>query len=181
MGLSIYNAFENISINISERGTVIYMEPFAVHTQETHQIYPLENGLSYTIAGKDGKREGFIKYDSVESVYVESITRQSKFTFVWLAMLVVLIFISMAALDGLLIKIIALFIFTLMGAFLLVDHYSQENQPRLVIQSNGFSARFPLEKDLADHELRDLMGTVLEYINTDNSINPGVNKVFIPR
>ena len=87
----------------------------------------------------------------------------------------------MAALDGLLIKIIALFIFTLMGAFLLFDHYSQENQPRLVIQSNGFSARFLLEKDLADHELRDLMGTVLEYINTDNSINPGVNKVFIPR
>ena len=170
MGLSIYNAFKNISINISERDTFTYMESFTERTQETHQIYPSENGLSYTITGKDGKREGFIKYDSVESVYVESISRQSRFTFVWLAMLVVLIFIAMAALDGFFIKIIALF-----------DQYSQKNQPCLVIQSNGFSAKFPLEKDLADDELRDLMGTILEYINTDNSKNPDVNRVFIPR
>ena len=108
------------------------MEPFTERTQETHQIYPSANGLSYTITGKDGKREGFIKYDSVESVYVESISRQ-------------------------------------------------ENQPCFVIQSNGFSAKFPLEKDLSDDELRDLMGTVLKYINTDNSKNPDVNRVFIPR
>ena len=181
MGLSIYNAFKNISINISERDTFTYMESFTERTQETHQIYPSENGLSYTITGKDGKREGFIKYDSVESVYVESISRQSRFTFVWLAMLVVLIFIAMAALDGFFIKIIALCVFTLMGSFLLFDQYSQENQPCLVIQSNGFLAKFPLEKNLADDELRDLMGTILEYINTDNSKNPDVNRVFIPR
>ena len=96
-------------------------------------------------------------------------------------MLVVLIFIAMAALDGFFIKIIALCVFTLMGSFLLFDQYSQKNQPCLVIQSNGFSAKFPLEKDLADDELRDLMGTILEYINTDNSKNPDVNRVFIPR
>ena len=101
------------------------MEPFTERTQDTHQIYPSENGLSYTITGKDGKREGFIKYDSVESVYVESISRQSRFTFVWLAMLVVLIFIAMAALDGFFIKIIALCVFSLMGSFLLFDQYSQ--------------------------------------------------------
>ena len=101
------------------------MESFTERTQETHQIYPSENGLSYTITGKDGKREGFIKYDSVESVYVESISRQSRFTFVWLAMLVVLIFIAMAALDGFFIKIIALCVFSLMGSFLLFDQYSQ--------------------------------------------------------
>tara|TARA_B100000586_G_scaffold167664_1_gene122233 strand:+ start:196 stop:741 length:546 start_codon:yes stop_codon:yes gene_type:complete len=181
VGLSIYNALENISINISERGTFIYMEPFTKQTQGTHQIYASDKGLSYTITGKDGKREGFIKYDSVESVYVESISRQSRFTFVWLAMLVVLIFIAMAALDGFLMKMIALSVFTLMGSFLLFDHYSQEIQPCLVIQSNGFSAKFPLEKDLADYELRDLMGTVLEYIDTHNSINTSTIRVFIPR
>jgi len=181
VGLSIYNAFESISINISERGTFIYMEPFTAHTQETHQIYPSENGLSYTITGKDGKREGFLKYDSVESVYVESISRQSRFTFIWLAMLVVLIFIAMVALDGFFIKVIALSVLTLMGSFLLFDHYSQENQPCLVIQSNGFSLRFPLEKDLADCELKNLIGTVLQYVNTDNFAQPSVNRVFIPR
>mgnify|MGYP001358997221 FL=1 len=157
------------------------MEPFTKQTQGTHQIYASDKGLSYTITGKDGKREGFIKYDSVESVYVESISRQSRFTFVWLAMLVVLIFIAMAALDGFLMKMIALSVFTLMGSFLLFDHYSQEIQPCLVIQSNGFSAKFPLEKDLADYELRDLMGTVLEYIDTHNSINTSTIRVFIPR
>jgi hypothetical protein len=157
------------------------MEPFTAHTQETHQIYPSENGLSYTITGKDGKRDGFIKYDSVESVYVESISSQSRFTFIWLAMLVILIFIAMIALEGCFIKVIALSVVTLMGSFLLFDHYSQEIQPCLVIQSNGFSAKFPLEKDLADYELRDLMGTVLEYIDTHNSINTSTIRVFIPR
>lgn len=181
MGLSIYNVLESISINISERGTFIYMEPFTAHTQETHQIYPSENGLSYTITGKDGKREGFIKYDSVESVYVESISSQSRFTFIWLAMLVILIFIAMIALEGFFIKVIALSVLTLMGSFLLFDHYSQENQPCLVIQSNGFSARFPLEKDLADYELKNLKGTILEYVNADNFTHPSVNRVFIPR
>ena len=78
-------------------------------------------------------------------------------------------------------KMIALSVFTFMGSFLLFDHYSQETQACLVIQSNGFSAKFPLEKDLADYELRDLMGTVLEYINTHNSINTNVIRVFIPR
>ena len=34
---------------------------------------------------------------------------------------------------------------------------------------------------LINPELRDLMGTILEYINTDNSKNPDMNRVFIPR
>ena len=127
---------------------------------------------------KSPRRSIELGYDSVESVYVESISRQSRFTFVWLAMLVVLIFIAMAALDGFLMKMIALSVFTLMGSFLLFDHYSQEIQPCLVIQSNGFSAKFPLEKDLADYELRDLMGTVLEYIDTHNSINTSTIRVL---
>ena len=91
--------------------------------RKNHQIYPSGNGISYRITGKDGKREGFIRYGSVDSIYVESMERQSKFTFLWLAMLIVILFIAMTSLDGFLMKTIALCLFSLMGSFLLFDHY----------------------------------------------------------
>ena len=109
------------------------MEDISQKGWETQRIFPSRNGISYLITGKDGKREGFIKYEFVESIYIESIKRQSKFPFIWLAMLIVLIFVSMVSLDNFLMKTIALCVFTLMGSFLLFDHYSQINQSCIVI------------------------------------------------
>ena len=157
------------------------MQAFRQPGRENHQIYPSENGISYRITGKDGKREGFIRYESVESIYVESMERQSKFTFLWLTMLVVLIFIAMASLDGFLMKTIALAIFTLMGSFLLFDHYSQVNQSCLVIQSNAISTKFPLAKKLSDHQVGQLMDDLLGHLDTNGYPGPNRERIFIPR
>ena len=157
------------------------MQAFRQPGRENHQIYPSENGISYRITGKDGKREGFIRYESVESIYVESMERQSKFTFLWLALLVVSILIAMASLDAFLMKTIALCLFTLMGSFLLFDHYSQPNQSCLVIQSNAVSTKFPLAKELSDHQVGQLMDDLLGHLDTN--VYPGSNRerIFIPR
>ena len=37
------------------------MQAFRQPGRENHQIYPSENGISYRITGKDGKREGLPK------------------------------------------------------------------------------------------------------------------------
>ena len=157
------------------------MQAFRQPGRENYQIYPSENGISYRITGKDGKREGFIRYESVESIYVESMERQSKFTFLWLAMLVVLIFIAMASLDSLLMKTIALALFTLMGSFLLFDHYSQANQSCLVIQTNGMATKFPLGKNLSNHQLEQLMEDLLGHIDANTSPESDSERIFIPR
>ena len=157
------------------------MQAFRQPGRENHQIYPSENGISYRITGKDGKREGFIRYESVESIYVESMERQSKFTFLWLTMLVVLIFIAMASLDSFLIKTIALALFTLMGSFLLFDHYSQANQSCLVIQTNGMATKFPLGKNLSNHQLEQLMEDLLGHIDANTSPESNSERIFIPR
>ncbi len=149
--------------------------------RESHQILPSENGISYQITGKDGNREGFIRYESVESIYVESMERQSRFTFLWLAMLVVLIFIAMASLDGFLMKTIALCLFTLMGSFLLFDHYSQVNHSCLVIQSTAMSTKFPLGKNLSDQQLRQLMDDLLGHLDTKVYPESDRERIFIPR
>ena len=157
------------------------MQAFRQPGRENHQIYPSENGISYRITGKDGKREGFIRYESVESIYVESMERQSKFTFLWLTMLVVLIFIAMASLDGFLMKTIALAIFTLMGSFLLFDHYSQVNQSCLVIQSNAMSTKIPLAKSLSEHQLWQLRDDLLVHVDTNLYSEDREKRIFIPR
>lgn len=148
---------------------------------ETQRIFPSRNGISYLITGKDGKREGFIKYEFVESIYIESIKRQSKFPFIWLAMLIVLIFVSMVSLDNFLMKTIALCVFTLMGSFLLFDHYSQINQSRIVIQSNAMSTKIPLGKSLSEHQLWQLRDDLLVHVDTNLYSEDREKRVFIPR
>ena len=149
--------------------------------RKNHQIYPSGNGISYRITGKDGKREGFIRYGSVDSIYVESMERQSKFTFLWLAMLIVILFIAMTSLDGFLMKTIALCLFSLMGSFLLFDHYSQANQSCLVIQTNGMETKFPLGKNLSNHQLEQLMEDLLGHIDANTSLESNSERIFIPR
>ena len=149
--------------------------------RKNHQIYPSGNGISYRITGKDGKREGFIRYGSVDSIYVESMERQSKFTFLWLAMLIVILFIAMTSLDGFLMKTIALCLFSLMGSFLLFDHYSQANQSCLVIQTNGMATKFPLVKNLSNHQLDQLMEDLLGHIDANTSLESNSERIFIPR
>ena len=149
--------------------------------RKNHQIYPSGNGISYRITGKDGKREGFIRYGSVDSIYVESMERQSKFTFLWLAMLIVILFIAMTSLDGFLMKTIALCLFSLMGSFLLFDHYSQANQSCLVIQTNGMETKFPLGKNLSNHQLEQLMEDLLGHIDANTSPESNSERIFIPR
>ena len=134
--------------------------------RKNHQIYPSGNGISYRITGKDGKREGFIRYGSVDSIYVESMERQSKFTFLWLAMLIVILFIAMTS---------------LMGSFLLFDHYSQANQSCLVIQTNGMATKFPLGKNLSNHQLEQLMEDLLGHIDANTSLESNSERIFIPR
>lgn len=149
--------------------------------RKNHQIYPSGNGISYRITGKDGKREGFIRYGSVDSIYVESMERQSKFTFLWLAMLIVILFIAMTSLDGFLMKTIALCLFSLMGSFLLFDHYSQANQSCLVIQTNGMTTKFRLGKNLSNHQLEQLMEDLLGHIDANTSLESNSERIFIPR
>ena len=157
------------------------MQALRNQVRENHQIYPSGNGISYRITGKDGKREGFIRYESVESIYVESIERQSRFTFLWLAMLVIITFIAIASLDGFLIKTIALSLFTLMGSFLLFDHFSQAHHSCLVIQSNSIATKFPLGKNLSNHQLTQLMDDLLGNIDTNVYTESGKERIFIPR
>ena len=149
--------------------------------RKNHQIYPSGNGISYRITGKDGKREGFIRYGSVDSIYVESMERQSKYTFLWLAMLVVILFIAMTSLDGFLMKTIALCLFSLMGSFLLFDHYSQANRSCLVIQTNGMATKFRLGKNLSNHQLEQLMEDLLGHIDANTSLESKSERIFIPR
>ena len=157
------------------------MQALRQHGRANHQIYPSGNGISYRITGKDGQREGFIRYESVESIYVESMDRQSKFTFLWLAMLVVISFIAMVSLDGFLLKTIALCLFTLMGSFLLFDHYSQANQSCLVIQSKAMSSKFPLGKNLSSQQLGELMDDLLGHIDAHAHPESNNERIFIPR
>ena len=157
------------------------MQAFRQSGRENHQIYPSGNGISYRITGKDGKREGFIKYEFVESIYIESIKRQSKFPFIWLAMLIVLIFVSMVSLDNFLMKTIALCVFTLMGSFLLFDHYSQINQSCIVIQSNAMSTKIPLGKSLSEHQLWQLRDDLLVHVDTNLYSEDREKRIFIPR
>ena len=157
------------------------MEDISQKGWETQRIFPSRNGISYLITGKDGKREGFIKYEFVESIYIESIKRQSKFPFIWLAMLIVLIFVSMVRLDNILMKIIALCVFTLMGSFLLFDHYSQINQSCIVIQSNAMSTKIPLGKSLSEHQLWQLRDDLLVHVDTNLYSEDREKRIFIPR
>ena len=157
------------------------MQALRLDGRKNHQIYPSGNGISYRITGKDGKREGFIRYESVESIYVESMERQSKFTFLWLAMLIVILFIAMTSLDGFVMKTIALCLFSLMGSFLLFDHYSQANQSCLVIQTNGMETKFPLGKNLSNHQLEQLMEDLLGHIDANTSPESNSERIFIPR
>ena len=157
------------------------MEDISQKGWDTQRIFPSRNGISYLITGKDGKREGFIKYEFVESIYIESIKRQSKFPFIWLAMLIVLIFVSMVSLDNFLMKTIALCVFTLMGSFLLFDHYSQINQSCIVIQSNAMSTKIPLGKNLSEHQLWQLRDDLLVHVDTNLYSEDREKRIFIPR
>ena len=157
------------------------MEDISQKGWETQRIFPSRNGISYLITGKDGKREGFIKYEFVESIYIESIKRQSKFPFIWLAMLIVLIFVSIVSLDNFLMKTIALCVFTLMGSFLLFDHYSQINQSCIVIQSNAMSTKIPLGKSLSEHQLWQLRDDLLVHVDTNLYSEDREKRIFIPR
>ena len=157
------------------------MEDISQKAWETQRIFPSRNGISYLITGKDGKREGFIKYEFVESIYIESIKRQSKFPFIWLVMLIVLIFVSMVSLDNFLMKTIALCVFTLMGSFLLFDHYSQINQSCIVIQSNAMSTKIPLGKSLSEHQLWQLRDDLLVHVDTNLYSEDREKRIFIPR
>lgn len=157
------------------------MEDIRQKGRETQRIFPSGNGISYLITGKDGKREGFIRYEVVDSIYVESIKSQSKFPFLWVAMLIVLIFVSLVSLDNFLMKTIALCVFTLMGSFLLFDYYSQINQSCIVIQSNAMSTKIPLGENVSEHQLRQLRDDLLVGVDTNFYSENREERKFIPR
>ena len=96
-------------------------------------------------------------------------------------MLIVILFIAMTSLDGFLMKTIALCLFSLMGSFLLFDHYSQANQSCLVIQTNGMATKFPLGKNLSNHQLEQLMEDLLGHIDANTSLESNSERIFIPR
>ena len=134
----------------------------------------------YVVEGANGS-SGSFTVDSLDSAHIQSTTRESNSTLIWVALSAVLGLSFFFLIENTLLQLTLVGISGLMGLYLLYDHFSQPNGMQVVLCTKSSEIRLKIFGHGRESELNDSLHNVTIANVQQMDHNPVTKRIFAPR
>ena len=137
--------------------------------------------IFYHVINGANASSGSFSVDSLDSAHIQSTTRESNSTFVWVGLSVVLGLCFFFMIENTLLQLTLVGISGLMGLYLLYDHFSQPNGLQIVLCTKSSEIRLKIFGHGRGKELSESLNNIIVTNVHPLDHNPVTKRTFAPR
>ena len=137
--------------------------------------------IFYHVVDGANASSGSFSVASLDSAHIQSTTRESNSTFVWVGLSVVLGLCFFFMIENTLLQLTLMGISGLMGLYLLYDHFSQPNGLQVVLCTKSSEIRLKIFGHGRGKELSESLNNIIVTNGHPLDHNPVTKRTFAPR